>query len=122
MKTFKQFNEHSKETDWTSNLTEPDFKSHLDNLKVKKIFTGMVNHPMFKDYHFGGAVGGARIYKHKIDEDGFHQIKTINSNTPSEYLHFITSKHGKVYTVNHNKITKDESGNNIISRVKSFNL
>jgi hypothetical protein len=123
MKSFKSYlTEKTKETDWTDNLSEKEFIEHLKQNKASGVNTGLAKHPMFRDYHFGGNRGsGERIYKHKSDEFG-HQVKTINTTTPTEYLHAIVSKRGKVYTINHNKIENNPDGSKTISTIKSFNL
>jgi hypothetical protein len=115
MINFKTFiTEKIKETDWTNNLSEKEFVEHLKQNKASAVMTGLAKHPMFKDYHFGGKTGGDRIYKHKSDEFG-HQVKTINTNTPTEYLHAFVSPRGKVYSVNHNKIENNPDGTTTIS-------
>ena len=123
MINFKTFiTEKIKETDWTNNLSEKQFVEHLKQNKASAVMTGLAKHPMFRDYHFGGTRGsGDRIYKHKSDEFG-HQVKTINTNNPTEYLHAFVSPRGKVYSVNHNKIDTNPDGTTTISTKKSFSL
>lgn len=123
MINFKTFiTEKIKETDWTNNLSEKEFVEHLKQNKASAVMTGLAKHPMFKDYHFGGNRGsGDRIYKHKSDEFG-HQVKTINTNNPTEYLHAFVSPRGKVYSVNHNKIETNPDETKTISTIKSFSL
>ena len=122
MISFKSYlTEKIKETDWSDNLSEKGFVDHLKKNKASAVMTGLANHPMFKEYHFGNKGSGERIYKHKSGEFS-HEIKTINTNNPTEYLHAIVSPRGKVYTVNHNKIEKNPDGSKTISTIKSFNI
>ena len=120
MKTFKQLSEElSKETDWTDTLSARELKDHLENNKAKKVFDKIISHQAYMDYHTPIATGNKTLFKHKIDQDGHHHIKAISTGNPKEYLHFISSKLGKVFTVNHNKI-ENTDGNKTISLIKRY--
>lgn len=120
MKTFKQLSEElSKETDWTDTLSARELKDHLENNKAKKVFDKIISHQAYMDYHTPIATGNKTLFKHKIDQDGHHHIKTISTGNPKEYLHFISSKLGKIFTVNHNKI-ENTDGNKTISLIKRY--
>ena len=128
MKTYRefiQFINESKETEWTKNLTEKEFVEHLGKVQAKGIMAGLAKHPMFQDFHFGGNRGSfARLYKHKVSEDGTHEVKTLNASNPTEHLHAFVSKRGKVYQINHNKVNRelmsDGQEANVTTRLNTF--
>ena len=124
MMKFKAFITESKETEWTGAMSEREMSDHLAKHKAKAAFTAMAKHKMFQDFHFGTVDSGNRLYKHKVDVDGAHHIKSAGTKKPNEHLHAIVSSRGKVYQINHNKITKgtDSEGKETktTSRVKSY--
>ena len=128
MKTYRefiQFINESKETEWTKNLTEKEFVEHLGKVQAKGIMAGLAKHPMFQDFHFGGNRGSfARLYKHKVSEDGTHEVKTLNASNPTEHLHAFASKRGRIFQINHNKVNKelmsDGQEHRVTTRLNTF--
>lgn len=122
LQSFKEFtlNEASKETYWTKNLSDKDMKDHLEYVKAKGVWNGMIKHQAFSDYHAVLPTGNKTAFQHKIDSDGHHHVRLASTGNPKEHLHFISTNRGKIFTVNHNKVETDSDGNKTRSLIKRY--
>lgn len=109
MKTFIQYITESKVTEWSDNLVgDKSLGEHLKKHKASGIHTNIGKNPLFKKFHFDrpSPIGGVRVYKHRINDDGHHEIKSVNHLTPEHVLHMTFSKRGKALGAYHSE-TKD---------------
>lgn len=114
MKTMKTFIEYitedrHKETEWSDNLVgDKALGEHLKKHKASGIHTNIGKNPLFKKFHFDrpAHIGSVRVYKHRINDDGQHEIKSVNHLTPEHVLHMTFTKRGKALGAHHT-VTKD---------------
>jgi hypothetical protein len=124
MKSFIEYiteNRH-KETEWSDNLVgDKSLGEHLKKHKASGIHTNIGKNPLFKKFHVDrpSQIGSVRVYKHRINDDGQHEIKSVNSLTPNHVLHMTYTKRGKALSAQH-KVTDDEDiGGKIMKNTKT---